>query len=729
MAWPAINNGAGQGDTGKAYDLWHAAINSRGLAFSAESPKDLIDSLKASLNRIKVTLSGQSAVATSSSSLSSGTVVYVASFTSSDWHGTVKAYGVTNGTMNTTPIWTTDAASTFASASARSIITANAASVTSPVSASTQGAQFSTADSTFSAYWANLTGAGTGSTASAQQASANILSWLRGDTSQEVRNAGVYRNRYTSVLGDIVDSAPIFSFQENFGYAALPEGMSATPNYVSYLLNVKNKTSGSANVYQNQGMVFVGANDGMLHGFDAASGKEVFAYVPHAVTANVPALAEPAYAHEYYVDQTPYVGDAFFCHGPNGCGWKTVVVGTTGAGGQGVFALDVTHPDTMETPSTAAANNVLWDLDGKAAAGAAVNTDPNGDPDLGYSIGRPMVARLNNGDWAAVFGNGYLSANGCAVLFIVRLSDGAITKIGTMGTPNTTVCTSPDPNQGNGLGPVTLFDSDGNMTTDTVYAGDLQGNLWKFDLTSATSLPTAPAFGFGVPLFAASAGCMPASPASPATNTCQPITSAPALGPALKGLSGTMVYFGTGRMFAIGDATTTSGQAFYAVLDQGKAISGGQSALVQQTATDNGTTRTVTANPVTSPKLGWFMNLPDFGERVTVSPVLVGGFVVFATEVASTSPCTASGTGWIMAVGGNGGSNTIAGGSNSNFFASTPGVNGVQSTVGVVEGITVLSSPAGGGSTLLIGGTQGQQPVKTNAGPPKGRISWHELVR
>jgi type IV pilus assembly protein PilY1 len=400
-----------------------------------------------------------------------------------------------------------------------------------------------------------------------------------------------------------------------------------------------------------------------------------------------------------------------------------VLVGTTGAGGQGVFALDVTNPAGMES-SSGAAGKVLWDLDGQAALGAATTTDPNGDPDLGYTIGKPMIARLNNGTWAAIFGNGYLSKNGCAVLFIVRLDNGAVTKIGTTGTAGTTVCTSSNVNMSNGLGPVTLYDADGNTTTDYVYAGDLQGNMWKFDLHTAAAVPTANTTG-GLLLFSASpgAGCVP-SATSTAANTCQPITSAPALGPPLKGLTGTMVYFGTGRLFALGDSGSTTQQTFYAILDQNTTVALSQ--LVQETTTDNGTTRTVSSNVVAPPSMGWYMNLPDTGERVTVSPVLVGGYLVFATEVPNNTACTTGGTGWIMAVAATG---NQVGGANLNFFAANAaGTGGVQSTVGIVEGITVMSSP-GGGDNLLVGGTQGVQSVKTNAGPPKGRISWHELVR
>ena len=469
-------------------------------------------------------------------------------------------------------------------------------------------------------------------------------------------------------------------------------------------------------------MVYVGANDGMMHGFDAGSGNEVFGYVPHAVIPNLPALAAPAYSHQFYVDQTAYVGDACVGPSPTSCTWKTVLVGTTGAGGQGVFAVDVTSPSTMESEASAT-GKVLWDLDGLAAPGAATNTDPNGDPDLGYTIGRPMVARLNNGTWAAIFGNGYLSKNGCAVLFIVRLDNGAVSKIGTSGPAGTTVCTSTNINASNGLGPVTLYDADGNMTTDYVYAGDLQGNLWKFDLHTAASVPTGNVSG-GLQLFAASPGsCYAPAPPATGTNTCQPITSAPTLGPALQGLTGTMVYFGTGRMFALGDSATTTTQGFYAILDQNKAVSLSQ--LVAQTITDNGNTRTISANRVTPPSMGWYANLPDTGERITVSPVLVGSYVVFATEVPTATACTTGGTGWIMAASAT--SNLVGGSTNSNFFAQSPGVNGVQSTVGVIEGITVMNGA--GGDTLLVGGTQGVQNVKTNAGPAVARISWHELIR
>jgi type IV pilus assembly protein PilY1 len=638
-------------------------------------------------------------------------VVYLASYTSQDWHGTLAAYGLTSGTINTTPTWTTDSAGAFAAPASRSLITSSAASTAAAPSVA-NGIAFSSSSAAFNTMWGGVAGA-----------NANILSWLRGDTTQEMQHGGAYRNRNVkTVLGDIVDSAPVFSWHENFGYAVLPEGAS------TYLSFISSKASTAGSIYSGSGMVYAGANDGMLHGFDAATGKEVFGYVPHNVIPNLPALADPAYAHRFYVDQTAYVGDACVGSGPTSCSWKTVLVGTTGAGGQGVFALDVTSPASMES-SGSASGNVLWDLDGKGDS-STNPTNPNGDPDLGYPIGKPIIARLNNGDWSAIFGNGYLSARGCAVLFIVRLSDGAVTKIDTSGVSSSSTCTASNINAGNGLGPVTLSDVNGDMITDFVYAGDLQGNLWKFDLTAASSGSWGVAFG-GQPLFTASTngGSCVLAATSTAASTCQPITSAPVLGPPLTGMSGTMVYFGTGRMFANGDASTTSTQSFYGILDQGGSspISGGQGSLVQQTTTDSGTTRTVSFSPVNSPKLGWFMNLPDTGERVTMSPLLVNGYVVFATEVPSSNACTASGAGWIMAVPAS--TSAIGAFNTPNFFYLQPGVGGIQSTVGVIQGITVLSDSAGKKDQFLAGGTKGVQSFSSSTNALKGRISWHELVR
>jgi type IV pilus assembly protein PilY1 len=723
--------GGGGSDLGKAYDLWHSAVNSRGLAFSAESPADLQAALVSSLSRVKAQIAGaQTAVAASTATLQSSTLIYVAGYDPSDWHGVLSAYGITAGTINTTATWRTTDAGKMPAAASRSLISYN-----SGTPGSGTGVQLDpVADPNFAAVWTGLVTAGVIPSATA---ATSILSWVRGDPSTEAKQGGPYRDRPVSVLGDIVDSNPVFAWKENYGYSALPEGSSATPNYPNFLI-AKAAASTAGTNYKGKGMVYVGANDGMLHGFDATTGTEIFAYVPHSVLPNLPALASPSYNHQFYVDQTPYVGDACVGSSPASCSWKTVLVGTTGAGGQsapgtaggnggqGVFAIDVTSPKAMESQSSAA-GKVLWDMDGYSAH----NT--SGDPDLGYPIGRPTIARLNNGDWAAVFGNGYLSQRGCAVLFIVRLFDGAITKIDTSGVSPTSTCTATNANLSNGLGPVTLADGDGNFTTDYVYAGDLQGNLWKFDLSSATASSWGVAYG-GAPLFVASAsGTTACVGIAPAASTCQAITSAPALGPAMAGMTGTMVYFGTGRIFATGDAQTNTQQSFYGVLDAGAAVAGGQGSLQVETITTSGNFRTISATAVTSPKKGWYINLPvsasagTGSERVTLSPVMAGSLLLFATVVPNADVCAGGGTSWLMAVSA--GANSTSPGGTHLFASGSTQYDGMKSTVGVIEGITQLSDPANNRTLNIAGGTQGTMPIPTPSTYVKGRISWHELTR
>src|SRR5690606_3855570 len=152
-------------------------------------------------------------------------------------------------------------------------------------------------------------------------------------------------------------------------------------------------------------MLYVGTNDGMLHGFDALTGNEILAYVPAGAYRYLASLTDPNYQHRYFVDGSPNVGDAYI-----GGAWKTVLIGTAGAGGSTVFALDVTDPDSFD------ADSVLWEISNSDADFA----------DLGATIGYATVGRMPNGEWVAVFGNGYGSAQGHAVLYIVRLSDGEL---------------------------------------------------------------------------------------------------------------------------------------------------------------------------------------------------------------------------------------------------------------------------------------------------------------
>jgi type IV pilus assembly protein PilY1 len=260
------------------------------------------------------------------------------------------------------------------------------------------------------------------------------LNWIRGDQSKE-KPSGALRQR-TRLLGDIVNSDPFY--------------VSGSPS-----------------------MLYVGANDGMLHAFNAETGVEQFAYIPKAVFPHLSSLSDPGYGHKYFVDGSPIVSKL-----DNG---DLILVGTTGAGGRSVFALDVTDPTGFE------AGDVKWEFT---------------DADLGYTLGQPSIGRLKNGTWVAVFGNGYNSDSGKAFLFIKNLTDpnAAIVKIPTNSDTD------------NGLAkPALLLDADGRIVA--AYAGDLKGNLWKFDLTDNT-------VAFGAALFTA----------KNASGIAQSITSAPTIG-------------------------------------------------------------------------------------------------------------------------------------------------------------------------------------------------------
>ena len=223
-------------------------------------------------------------------------------------------------------------------------------------------------------------------------------------------------------------------------------------------------------------MLFVGANDGMLHGFDATTGVERIAYVPQGVHADLGQLSNPNYVHRYFVDGSPFTGDLL-----DAKEWRTWLVGTLGAGAKGYFAIDVTDPASF--------------TEANALRLVKLDTTAGNDADIGHIFSEPareeghpqltqQITRMNNGRWALVMGNGYNSTNRRAVL-LVQYLDGAkeVLKIpaGTLGD--------------NGLSAPRLVDLDGDRVPDVAYAGDLRGQLWKFDLGSTKASEWSAALG------------------------------------------------------------------------------------------------------------------------------------------------------------------------------------------------------------------------------------------
>jgi hypothetical protein len=409
-----------------------------------------------------------------------------------------------------------------------------------------------------------------------------ILNFVRGDRSRErCKGDGIYRWRF-SLLGAIINSRPAY----------VP---------VSYI-----PLSGGTE--EVNGLVVVGANDGMLHGFSAADGTEQFAYIPSMLLDKVGALRISPYTPSYYVD-----GELRHANIAGTGGSRHIVAGGLGAGDKGLFVIDVTNP---------IAPRVSRELSGRGAA----HIDPAiVDDRIGYIHGRPTIAQLEDGNWYAVSGNGYDSTTGQAKLVLIQLNQD--------GTAGATTFINTDTTPGNGLSAPSLVDTDGNGRADVAYAGDLKGNLWRFDLASGSP---------GTKLFATGAG--------------KPITVQPDIARHPVTGQGFMVYFGTGSLLSGADALSTDTQSIFGIWDRGdgatvqKIVSrelktatlswavpqDGNLCGVPGITESQSTVRFVagTQGPVwtgDNPDLGWQVDLPRPGERLIGHPQIRAERVQFIT--------------------------------------------------------------------------------------------------
>jgi type IV pilus assembly protein PilY1 len=593
--------------------------------FFVTNPSLLETQLANAFNAILAHSGSAASASVNSGSVSSTSRVYEGSFDTSSWGGHLYAYQInSNDSLNPAAAW--DAAQKFPAPTSRNILTTGGTSG--------GGIPFQ---------WASLNTTQQGllqrtDTTAIGQAR---LNYLRGDRTQEQAQGGPFRNR-DSPLGDIVDSSPAYMAAPPFRYR---DSMESTP-YSSFRAAKATRTP----------MVYVGANDGMMHAFIASSnatlpdppaaGTEQFAFIPSMVFPNLYQLTSVAYNHLYYADGQPTVGDAYF-----GNAWHTVLAAGLNKGGREIYALDVTDPASVTESS--AASTVLWEF------------TSNNDPDLGYTFSRPAIVRLHNGVWAAVFGNGYNSTGtGHAVLFIVNIKDGTLikkidTKVGTLTTPN-------------GLATPAVVDVDGDGIADYVYAGDLLGNLWKFNLTSnSTASWTIP--------YASGSNPAPLFTATDSLGNPQPITEKPSVGFGPAG-AGLVVVFGTGKLLESTDRNidpaNPKDQTMYGVFDPntGNAADtvSGRSVLQQQTirveksvsvpiVQPDGTTvnqteniRLVTQNKVTlGSQRGWYLDLVSpvnghEGERSISSPILRNGQAIFTTVIPNSDPCAYGGKSWLM---------------------------------------------------------------------------------
>ena len=477
-------------------DLYHAAVNSRGAMLNARTAEELRLVLEeALLDIIERTETSGTSSSTSAAVLQTDTLLYSVQFRSDDWSGNVIAQGIdeTDGSISGME-WSAEEKLAIRDPDTRTILTSGAAGgatfVEGNLSAAQKAALAFDADGT------------------KDDLVAERIAWLQGHTRAGLRNRTTPLGR--RIIGDIVNSTPLYLGQSNPGFSLLPAEFSPG-DYPAHRAAVSGRDE----------LVLVGTNGGMLHAFNAATGEEEFAYIPSEVLNPLPGkdfnavsqLTDPDYEHRFTVDGTPTASDVLI-----GGNWRTVVVGTMGVGGRTVYAIDITDPDAI------AADKVLWEFTHE---------------ELGYGVTAPQIVPMADGNFAAVFGNGYNGKSNSASLFIVNIADGTLIKridtgIGSAGSPN-------------GLGPAITSDwPDNNVVAQYVYAGDLQGNLWRFDVTGTDVNQWGPATA----IFKA---------VDPSGNP-QPITTQPrvSMNPARAGEL--IINVGTGSFFRDQDNQLTSPQ-------------------------------------------------------------------------------------------------------------------------------------------------------------------------
>ena len=625
-------------------DIWHATINTRGRILNARTPREISAAIRSVLVAVKDASLPSGRDATSGARVSSDTFFLIPSFNTrndgTDWSGNLVAYRIQpNGTLGSL-LWsngstgdTGDAGDRFPDPADRNLLTTSrpGTSTDRTVVAFRPNSLGSTATAQYSAIGLSTADVATYPGLTPTKA----YDYLRGSRTDEqatnssgVVTSGTLRTR-SSVLGDIINSTPvIFTKNENFGYQRLPGD--AGTSYQTFVTTRSKSTRAP--------VVYVGANDGFLHAFSGTNGRELFGYMPYGALGSVGRLLNPKYQHQYFVDGQITVGDAQL-----GGSWGTALVGSTGAGSQSLFALNVTNSTSLS------ANQVLWEL------------SPSTTPELGNVMGRALIVPLKGAagpQWVALVGNGYNSTYGKPALLVIDLATGS-----TLAAlkPNVSTATA------NGLGNIVAI-PDAQGYAATVYGGDLDGNVWKFNLSGSTTT------GWGVGLNGA-----PLFKATDASNAKQPITGGfdVARGPN----NGVYVFFGTGRYMAVGDNQAQSNnqvQSLYAVLDTGVAVSGREKLsprTLLSEAAGSPRTRAISQGKVDYiSQAGWYMDLrvangAQKGERFLGFPRVEGGQVYFATFEPIGDSCTPGGTNWLYGL-------DVLTGSSSLSNVGLPGVDG-----------------------------------------------------
>lgn len=489
------------------------------------------------------------------------------------------------------------------------------------------------------------------------------LNYLRGDRSNEVGRTGAlgYRARGADLLGDIAGSKLTVVAAPNARYSD-----AVNPGYAAFRAAEANRPT----------LVFAGANDGMVHAFNGAltgtaAGQEVFAYVPSALLADIStpttqnanglvSRGNPVFDHRALVDATPEVFDIDFGRVGGTVGtpnWRSVLIGGLGKGGRSYYAINVTNPGAAASETDWAAR-VLWEFPNAGTPAAAV-------AQMGFSFGRPLVTKTAKYGWVVVFASGYSeAATTSSALFFVNPANGALLETVTIGT-------AADPSEG--LANVQAYQRDfADNTAESLYAGDLRGNIWRVDVRAASGAYPAPV--------------LLAQLTTPDGSARQPVTTRvlvevdPASGRRY-------VLVGTGRLLDSTEINSTSPQTFYAIIDGTRGAfssvlpTGFSFPITRNTLVANTDTLLTGAGvtATTARPFGWYLDLGvgtgGRAWRVVLDPATNAGRVSFATLLPDGGACSSDNTSRFYQVSFGGGQSVLLNNADSAIaYSEQPGV-------------------------------------------------------
>ncbi len=635
--WPVPAN-----DTLTAVDdLWHAAVNGRGQYYKATDPTSLSNSLTAALKAVSEgTTYGVGPTSSTRNfqiPFQTDLSTYETGYRIVNWSGDVKKYALskTTGAKTGSPIWSaSEKLDQFVNPGQSSNINSNQFTKRNIVTRTESGVvvpfdydQLSANQQTALCYKASP---GTGPCITSPKADReSVVNYLRGDGAFEGDYGTAnkrFRNRkdksVTTVfkrdlIGTIVNASPAYVSAEVATYLETSD-----PGYDAYKTSTKSR----------QPVLYVPANDGMVHAIQASTGDELWAYVPSLIIPTgldsdgnergLRALSHqeggaPNYYHHFYIDSTPVAMPVDFARtggpitgsSPSG-NWRTILVGGLGKGGKGYYALDVTQPADSMSEAQA---SVLWEFP-SPADGSHASVISAGK--LGYSYGRPEIVKTTKWGWVVIVPSGYNNSDGYGHLFVLNAKTGALLE--TLDT------TEPAP----GLANISGLIPSGNRTLMQIYGGDLNGNLWRFDFGS-------PALGSRVSKMLTS-------------SNSTPIATEPRL--AIDPNNGNRwVFFGTGKYLDVPDRTTSIPAQYLVALRDGTFTTPKTSGLPVSLSSLTAVSDVMSG--ISNPSLGWRYQTPSAGERISIAPITGARTVFFATLVPTTDPCSPGLEGYAYGLG------------------------------------------------------------------------------